>query len=182
MQQRGGAATLRRQVSCLPGTASPYTPVSDAGMNCYGYVLNIPSILTPGELSTHQVMGGLDLRDIHTYTAANVRNLMARDLGPALSENSCCPESMRLIAGVVTNNATHFETLPTGELFPKVGSQYFDFHFYKQDADGFYSHKPGTDPSSRIDASRQRITHPYAAVRSYSSANYANYAGTFCIP
>ncbi len=180
MQQRGKAATLRRQVSCLPGTASPYTPVSDTTMNCYGYVLNQSSILTPGELSTRQVMGGMDLRDIATYTAANVMTLMERDLGPTLDENSCCPENRRNIAGVVTNDATHFDTTPTGQLAPKVGSQYFDFHFYKQDADGFYSHKPGTDPTSRIDSLDQEITHPFAAVRSYSNASYGNYVGTFC--
>jgi hypothetical protein len=134
-----------------------------------------------GNMNPPILMGGMNPRDISTYTAANVSALMEMDLGPALDENSCCPENSRLIAGVVTNDATHFDTTPTGELAPKVGNKYFDFHFYKQDDDGFYSHKPGTDSSTRVDARRNKIRHPYAANRTYANADYTNYAGTFCI-
>ncbi len=64
---------------------------------------------------------------------------------------------------------------------PRVGAKYFDFHWYRQDADGFFSHKPGKDSTTRVDAGNNPISDPSLASRSYSIVDYRNDIGTWCI-
>ena len=42
------------------------------------------------------------------------------------------------------------------------------FHFYRQNPDGTWSHKPGTAPISNIDADGKTIYVPHFANRDYS--------------
>lgn len=53
----------------------------------------------------------------------------------------------------------------------------FDFHFYRQDADGTWSHKPGnTAPATNLDDSGRAITDPATADRGI----YTEFGGYFC--
>lgn len=66
------------------------------------------------------------------------------------------------------------------------------FHFYRQDKDGMWSHKPGISPISNIDASNRPIYIPHLADRNYArdksnneeddSINYSEFCGYYCIP
>lgn len=63
------------------------------------------------------------------------------------------------------------------------------FHFYRQDKDGRWSHKPGITPISRVDASDEPIYIPHFANRNYKknknnndSINYKDFCGYYCIP
>ena len=62
------------------------------------------------------------------------------------------------------------------------------FHFYRQNNDGTWSHKPGTLPVTNLDADKQPIFTPYTANRDYSKPgesdpiNYTNFCGYYCIP
>ena len=51
--------------------------------------------------------------------------------------------------------------------FLAVNSWGQDYHFYRQDSDGTWSHKPGGTAVSRTDASRKRIYNPATADRMY---------------
>jgi hypothetical protein len=62
-----------------------------------------------------------------------------------------------------------------------------DFHFYREDADGTWSHKPGSFEVTSVDASNNKITNPSAADRDYSKIkedgyNYNIGCGYYCVP
>lgn len=63
-----------------------------------------------------------------------------------------------------------------------------DYHFYKEDDDGYWSHKPGLDDVSFVDDSGKKITNPLYADRNYENEdinnpnkyNYDISCGFFC--
>ena len=50
-----------------------------------------------------------------------------------------------------------------------------DYHFYRQDKDGTWSHKPGSTEPTRFDASGKTITNPKKADRDYSGSGGIRY-------
>ena len=63
------------------------------------------------------------------------------------------------------------------------------YHFYRQNKDGTYSHKPGISPISQVDSAKQKIYVPHFANRNYEeddnndeAINYTNFCGYYCIP
>jgi len=59
-----------------------------------------------------------------------------------------------------------------------------DYHWYRQDESGYWSHKPGTTEATDLDASGNRISDPRFANRDYypRGANYSEFCGCFCVP
>ena len=61
-----------------------------------------------------------------------------------------------------------------------------DYHFYRQDADGWWSHKDGSNKVKRYDAEGQPIWDPRTAARDYrpggSFLNYTDFCGFYCVP
>ena len=64
-------------------------------------------------------------------------------------------------------------------LDPKDSDQ--DYHFYRQDNDGMWSHKPGRSKAIRTDASGDVITNPVLADRNYKYFNYSTPCFFFCL-
>lgn len=56
-----------------------------------------------------------------------------------------------------------------------------DYHWYKQDSDGYWSHKPGSTNVTRADSSGRSIINPRLAYRNYSYANYSTFAGFYFV-
>lgn len=56
-----------------------------------------------------------------------------------------------------------------------------DYHWYKQDSDGYWSHKPGSTNVTRADASGRSIINPKTANRKYSYADYSYFVGFFFV-
>ena len=62
------------------------------------------------------------------------------------------------------------------------------FHYYRQNTDGTWSHKPGTLPITDKDADQKTIYTPYTANRDYTKPgesdpiNYTNFCGYYSIP
>jgi hypothetical protein len=59
-----------------------------------------------------------------------------------------------------------------------------DYHFYRQDSNAYWSHKPGSTDVTNRDATGRFIYDPQLATRKYSTSNlnYDNFCGYFCIP
>jgi hypothetical protein len=57
------------------------------------------------------------------------------------------------------------------------GGYLWDFHFYRQDSDGTWSHKPGGNPATNLDQSGNPITDPQTADR----GKYTEFCGFFCV-
>jgi hypothetical protein len=56
-----------------------------------------------------------------------------------------------------------------------------DYHFYRQDSNGFWSHKPGRTDVTDLDASKQKIVAPNKANRKYPYFNYKTPCFYFCV-
>jgi len=59
-----------------------------------------------------------------------------------------------------------------------------DYHFYRQDSNGFWSHKPGATNVTHLDATKRPIYDPQLASRNYpdSGLNYDQFCGYLCAP
>ncbi len=61
-----------------------------------------------------------------------------------------------------------------------------DYHFYRQDSDGWWSHKDGANKVKRFDAANSPIWNPATASRDYrprgSFLNYSDFCGFYCAP
>ncbi len=63
------------------------------------------------------------------------------------------------------------------------------YHFYRQDSNGMWSHKPGTLSVTNLDASDQLIYAPHIADRNYAkdnnnndAINYTEFCRYYCVP
>ena len=59
-----------------------------------------------------------------------------------------------------------------------------DYHFYRQDSNGYWSHKPGSTDVTRLDGYGRRIYDPQLASRYYkkSGLNYDQFCTYLCAP
>ena len=59
-----------------------------------------------------------------------------------------------------------------------------DYHFYRQDSNGYWSHKPGATSVTHIDGTGRPIYDPQLASRYYkdSGLNYNEFCSYLCIP
>lgn len=61
-----------------------------------------------------------------------------------------------------------------------------DYHFLRQDTDGYWSHKPGAMNVTRVDASDRPIIRPDRATFLYTQHTdpllYTKFCGYFCVP
>ena len=58
-----------------------------------------------------------------------------------------------------------------------------DYHYYRLNDDGFWTHKPGYKPTTHYDSEHNLILDPKLAARDYGGTlNYKNFCGYYCIP
>ncbi len=57
-----------------------------------------------------------------------------------------------------------------------------DYHFLRQDSNGFWSHKLGDLPIDNVDADGNLIFAPHLANFQYPKYKYKDYCGYFCVP
>lgn len=65
----------------------------------------------------------------------------------------------------------------------KYGDKYkYDYHWYRQNSDGTWSHKPGTTPVTNLDASKNIIMDPLECDRNVEDGlNYNYFVGYYAI-
>ena len=61
-----------------------------------------------------------------------------------------------------------------------------DYHFFRQDTNGYWSHKPGGTPVTNLDSSKRPIYDPKIANRNYledgGHLNYNQFCSYLCVP
>ena len=119
--------------------------------NCYNYATDIPNstFAQPGQASGIPV------------PSEDCPSRQAGALGDGLTINPTgapCSGCCHLVALVIR---------------PGLAS---DFHWYRRDADGTWSHKPGSTPARNVDNSGNTITDPRTADR----GSYTDFCGFFC--
>lgn len=169
------------------GYEPPYDPMRynhdpkiQQSHNCYSYGMNVLDPISaelcrkngscrryfhqPGAL--HGDRNALNTAE--RRSCAVVERLQKADT-PAIEKSTFhqrCPKGMSKIALVVD----------PGE----------DYHYYRQDADGMWSHKDGSNKVKRFDALKRPIFNPQLAARNYlwqnSDLNYEDFCGFYCVP
>ncbi len=98
-----------------------------------------------------------------------------------------CPDLMgRLFGDVPDLKMTSFEhRCPKNySKIALVVDEDEDYHFYRQDSNGYWSHKPGATDVTHIDATGRPIYDPQLAARLYpgSGLNYDQFCSYMCAP
>lgn len=172
-------------VRMLPtnGSELEYDPAAWAGIpsannNCYGYALNnqlhepsgnsIWRKQQPGEYynahSTDRIPEG------YQSPASNIVNSVLKDFAKYNSVNG---------TSLTFTPIGRYETCPPGtyKVALVAAPSISDYHWYRQDADGLWSHKRGTTAVKRTDESGKLIIDPMTADR----ANYSIFVGYFAV-
>lgn len=140
--------------------------------NCYSY-----AFMDIDETRTKKQQPGKNMkRDKKKYNCNHFNNVLSAD-HPSLQKTNLetpCPCNNYKIALALDDNKT-----------PNI-VDHDDYHFYRQDDNGFWSHKPGGNYVSNVDASGNKITNPENANRNYAHKkngyNYHIFCGYYCTP
>lgn len=132
--------------------------------NCYSYMKGIPANVKdkaqPGYFS------GFDHIGDHEYNCPSFYKRLKKDI-----------PSMYLVKfGTKCKKGFHKAYMA---IDPTPHDQ--DYHFYRQDSNGYWSHKPGRSDAVNVDASGKRITNPELADRNYPSLKYTESCFFFCL-
>ena len=139
--------------------------------NCYAYAANQFRFWRP-----HKAQPGENRQKVHNspkyipLKCDEITNAVLRDAGNGAYKcndpNKACGKGLTKIMMVIS---------------PEPGSQ--DFHFYRQDRDGTWSHKQGWGYGpTKLDASGKVIVDPRYCNRNYGRLNYSKVCSTMCIP
>jgi len=121
--------------------------------NCYTYALGQ---IVPGLDSKAQpgYASGFKHIDDDEYQCKSFRERLKKDVPGSYLEkfdNSCIPGFYKVFLALDPKN---------------------DYHWWKQNRDMYWSHKPGSTDVVDIDADGKKITNPLLANRNYESLNY----------
>ena len=138
--------------------------------NCYSYIFNykeknLEDKLQPGQLSNDEYKK-TTCEDIIEKMKKDYEKLGIRKLRDINEEIEC----------------TNYKIA----LFIDNKGKELDYHFYRQDLNGYWSHKTGHDPISNVDASGKLITDPENCDRNYDKKNndkfkYNKFCGYFSV-
>ena len=101
-----------------------------------------------------------------------------------------CPDLMARLMGDVPDIQPASFDAPCPKGFSKIAAvidSKRDYHFYRQDSNGLWSHKPGSTDVTNLDAHGKVIRNPELAARNYNQdaadvLNYSSFCGYMCIP
>lgn len=98
-----------------------------------------------------------------------------------------CPDILSRLHGDVSNlKEINFENKcpKNSSKIALVVDEDEDYHFYRQDSNGYWSHKPGATHVTPLDATGRPIYDPALASREYkkSNLNYDKFCGYLCAP
>lgn len=136
--------------------------------NCYAYVLNTIAPKRNGKPQPGYFSGFSPLDD-NEYNCLNFYQRLKKDI-PTMyltSFGEKCKKGFYKGFIALDDNVS--------------GGDSTDYHFYRADSDGYWSHKPGRNPAVRTDADGQLIKNPVKANRKYQYFNYSKPCFYFCL-
>jgi len=142
--------------------------------NCYAYAFNwmkspITGNFFPGKPQPGQfAKPPISCDPPSTTCIVDAVNADAKELGKqfiSTTKDAVCPTGTYKIALVIAN-------IP-----PSADA---DYHWYRQNPDGTWSHKPGTTPVTNKDGAGAIITDPATANRTSGDLIYDEFGGYFC--
>ena len=175
----------RRKISTnyspVRASNSPYynaNPYMRESHNCYTYFLDLRSKeafeLCKDDLEKHNMcrraqpgyLSGFDKLGDNDYTCPEIEKRTMKDNPSIYKLNSikdkCDPRFYK------------------GAMVTAPGR---DYHYYRLNDEGIWTHKPGYKPITKYDSNNRRIIDPELAARDYGGTlNYKNFCGYYCVP
>ena len=144
--------------------------------NCYSYLLNLKSKAAKKLCVKELKYNDLCRRSQPGY-AAGFPSLKTKDFKcPAIVKRTLADNPNIKPADI--NTKCDIDSYK-GALVVDPGT---DYHYYRLNDEGYWTHKPGYKPSTAYDASGNLIHNPEKANRNYGRLNYKNFCGYFCVP
>ncbi len=152
--------------------------------NCFQYMLNCQAkpwsptqpwiFAQPGDYSHNSIIGYESDPDIIVYAVDNDVNYYNEEFNTTkifepIEKYDICPLGSYKVALVI------------GEYPINNNETGYDYHWYRQDSDGLWSHKRGGSPVTRIDSATRYIIDPELASRNYPDCNYSTFVGFFAV-
>jgi hypothetical protein len=124
--------------------------------NCYNYACNMQTgtFAQPGKATGHQYPRPIDCPGVDQ--GAQSDGLRPIDCDTGCGCRDCCHQVALVVA---------------------PGRGFNDYHWYRRDRDGKWSHKPGSTPATNLDNSGNPITDPRTADRGL----YTVFCGCYCV-
>ena len=155
-------ASVRRCHNCYSYAMHVYDPKGEELCKKYGSCRNF--FHQPGAKTGHRD----ELNREERRSCPVVEDLMMGDI-PEVTRTTFeekCPAGMSKVAAVVDKGV--------------------DYHWYRQDRNGMWSHKDGSNKVKTYDALKRPIFNPELASRDYrangSDLNYEDFCGFYCVP
>lgn len=136
--------------------------------NCYNYALNNQVDTRSNELWKKQQPGEYAGIYNNVFTKERLVSAVQADFEKYNSDNG---------TNLIFKEVGRDEKCPPGTYKVALAAYSWDYHWYRQDADGYWSHKPGTTPVRLRDNSGNLILDPATADR----GNYVNFLGYFAV-
>jgi hypothetical protein len=147
------------------GTGGPI----QGSTNCYAYAMDSRLGHTVGKTPQPGIKSGKPVPspvNCSTVTSSVIEDgkpdtILQAEQCPYQKQNKLPPPDKKgyyLVVLVTTSKPTGYDSA-TKEFYIN------DYHWYRQDSDGLWSHKPGTTPVRRTDASGSPVTNPETANR-----------------
>lgn len=157
-------------------------PAIYKSMNCYAYAMNFRD---PGLVAKCRKNGNQGCREFFPQPGALNGDRYALNA----RERRDCPVVEKLMISDVPEieKSDFYSKCPAGKSkIALVSHKGEDYHFYRQDSDGKWSHKDGSNKVKRFDALKRPIFNPEGAERDYrwqgSDLNYHDFCGFYCAP
>ena len=174
------------RISPLTGFEPPYEPKRwndrkelRETHNCFAYAMNIHD---PKQVKACQMNKNCNVPFHQPGSASGHPGFRMRKL-------KTCPDMVaRLLGDNPSMKMTTFtEKCPKGtSKIALVVDPDEDYHFFRQDSNGFWSHKPGGTAVTNLDANERRIYDPQLASRDYtgsgSKLDYDTFCAYMCVP
>ncbi len=137
--------------------------------NCYGYALN--NQVEPG---TNDIFLGMP----GAYSNTALNTFGKEDIKRAVS-NDFAKYNFTYGRNLIFKEVGKYEVLPEGTYRVALISGPLDFHWYRQDSDGYWSHKLGITPVKRTDDIGNFIVDPEICAR--DRVKYPNFLGYYAV-
>jgi len=133
--------------------------------NCYAYVLNT---LAPKRQGKPQpgYFSGYPSIELNDYNCLTFYQRLKKDIPSLYLSKFSEPCKKGFYKGFIALDAKEEDQ---------------DYHFYRQDNTGYWSHKPGRTEAIDYDAAKQKIKNPLKADRKYENFNYSTPCFFFCL-
>ena len=174
LSQGAEVSELSSRASLLPtGGGEPvynfnYWEENKLYANCYIYAMDVITSTVGGVNPGHYGGGEITFEDLSKSNICSLMYTGTKNDGPYLGNG----RSIRSSSKNEKPRSNEYKVAIV--IAPGV-----DYHWYVQNSDGYWSHKPGTTSCTKVDASGNFITDPQTANRNYSYANYSKFCGYY---